>query len=227
MFQPGVDYYPLPTVKDDETSTEFRNEGNDFFRNRLFFGALENYNKSLMFAPLSSVDMSLAFANRSAVYIEVKEYEKCLENIKLARDHGYPQEKTQTLIDREMRCKKFMETQKPNPEDDPWNFFKLSYPANEKIPFIANCLELSHDKQYGRGIITNRGNLKKCFPLMKEEKGYKIFTFLKDLNTGDIIAIEEPLFKTVQNTSRHLRCTGCMKSNKMSLIPHSISCSGL
>jgi hypothetical protein len=39
------------------------------------------------------------------------------------------------------------------------------------------------------------------------------------LKPGDIIAIEEPFAKTVGLNARYLRCSTCLKGNKMSLIP--------
>lgn len=44
---------------------------------------------------------------------------------------------------------------------------------------------------------------------------------LVDLKAGDIIAIECPLFKGVNDFGSHLRCFNCLKSNKLSLIPSS------
>lgn len=157
MLRPQTFSFENIHHKYDVASVHFREAGNIQYKERRFFEALENYNKSLMFAPLKSDSMALAYANRSAVYLTVKEYDLCVENIKLARDHGYPKEKFQTLIDREDKCKNLMELHKTNPDNNPWNFFKLSYPANEKIPFIVNCLELVKSEHTGQGVVTNQG----------------------------------------------------------------------
>lgn len=52
-----------------------------------------------------------------------------------------------------------------------------------------------------------------------------IFTSI-DLKPGDIVAIEEPFFKTVHADAAHSRCANCVKSNKLSLIPSEISRTG-
>jgi SET and MYND domain-containing protein 4 len=153
---------PKPSCgKDTDISIKHRRQGNSMYQQSKFYEALESYNKSLMFAFPNSLERALAFGNRSAVYLEVLEYQLCLENIQLARDSGYPIEKQQILDDREEKCKKLMESEVKSDDDDPWTFFKLSYPANKKIPFIVDCLELKKNEEFGRHIVTNRGYLLK------------------------------------------------------------------
>jgi SET and MYND domain-containing protein 4 len=133
-------------------------QGNSMFKEEKYYEALVFYNKSLMTSLPHSPQISLAYSYRSAVYLKIMEYKLCLDNIQLARDSGHPAEKLQTLKDREEKCKMLMKTESCN-NNDPWEFFKLSYPANPKIPFIVNCLELRKDQKFGRHIITNRGKL--------------------------------------------------------------------
>lgn len=76
------------------------------------------------------------------------------------------------------------------------HFFKLSHKANDKNPFIASCLQLREDEQFGRYIITDA-----------------------DLRVGDIIALE-PLYVGVpRNLEQFSRCHNCFKTNMMNLIP--------
>ena len=74
--------------------------------------------------------------------------------------------------------------------------FKLSYPANQKIPFIVECLEMQHTKECGRGIYTKQ-----------------------DLKPGDIVALDKPVFHSVNKTSQYVRCCNCLKFQMQSLIP--------
>lgn len=74
------------------------------------------------------------------------------------------------------------------------NFFKLSYPPNEKNPSIVNCLKLSKDNKFGRHIITTR-----------------------QLNSGDIIAIEKPFYKSLDVNALHGRCLNCFQSRSSQL----------
>lgn len=190
----------MTEVKCNEVAEKFRNQGNAHFRNGEFREALVLYNKSAAYAD-DAVTLSLAFANRSAVYLGVKKYEKCLENIEHARVHGYRDEK---LKERERKCRKFME----NPEadvkvDEAKKFFELTYPPNDKIPFIVNCLELRSDEKFGNYIVTS-----------------------SKLRPGDVIAVEEPFFKFIDTEACYSRCKNCLKSNDLSLIPCStcVSC---
>lgn len=145
--QPGYENY----------ASDLRIEGDLLFEEGKFYEALESYNKSLCAARLKPQDIPLAYERRSAVYFEAQQYQLCLDNIQLARDHNCPAEKVETLDNREATCKKLIEGERVSDDDDPWTFFKLSYPPNEKIPFIVNCVELHNSPKYGRFITTTQG----------------------------------------------------------------------
>lgn len=153
----GQPFLMTDSQKEKNISAFLRNEGNSLKEVGKYFEALESFNKSLSVAKLNSPDMALAYAERSELYFEVKEFQLCLENIQLARDSGYPIDKLHILLERENDCMMLMEGHHPNPEDDPWSFFKLSYPANEKIPFIVNCIELQKNDEFGRFVIASQG----------------------------------------------------------------------
>lgn len=176
---------------------QHRDAGNQNFIKGEYYEALCNYNKSLIATRRSDLKllMALAYGNRSAVYFKVKQYEKCLKNIELAKLHGYPADKMQNMEAREKKCHEMIEQQqKQDPDNDPKDLFKLSYEANEKIPFIVNSLEIREDKKRGRGIFTNQ-----------------------DLKAGDIIAIEEPFFAELPTV--YVQCATCLKQNMLNLIP--------
>lgn len=187
-------------MKDNNRADFFRAMGNSFYNKNKFLEALTNYNRSLCYAQSNSKQMALAYANRSAIYMELKEAGKCLENIQLARDNKYPNQSK--LNEREQKCFEVQKSHTHDPENDPLSFFKLSYPPNEKIPFIVNCLKLRRSNKYGRHIITNQ-----------------------ELMPGDIIAIEEPFLKLISHGGRYRRCTYCLKSNLLNLIPCDGDCS--
>lgn len=182
--------------KSNEAADKWRNEGNLQFNKGKLLEALIAYNTSLCFSLSDTPQVSLIFANRSAIYLKAKLYRRCLENIELARKFGYPSDKLQKLDEREQKCLKWMENHQPHPERDPWNFFKLSYPPNEKIPFIVNCLELHEDEKYGRYIVTNT-----------------------NLRPGDVIAIDEPVFRYRYKSLCAKLCAYCLKSNDLCLFP--------
>ena len=88
--------------------------------------------------------------------------------------------------------------QKNEEAEDLWDFFKLSYPVNEKIPWVVDCVEVRHTENYGRGIYAKQ-----------------------DLKAGDIICIEEPIFNYTFNDeyNHYFQCYNCFKPNRMNLIP--------
>lgn len=164
-FEPVREEFVVPLNRDESASIEFRKQGNLHLKQGKLFEALESFNKSLCTAHLNSKEIPLAFAGRSSVYLDAQEYEKCLENLNLARDYGFPAEKISTLNYLEEKCKKLMKDEVKSDDDDPWTFFKLSYPPNEKIPFIANCLELHNSSNFGRLITASQGQFEFWFEL--------------------------------------------------------------
>ncbi|CRL01017.1 CLUMA_CG014244, isoform A [Clunio marinus] len=176
-----------------EMSEKFRNEGNLQFKKHQFKEALVLYNKSLCNSE-KTLQLGLAYGNRSAVYFELKLYEKCLDNIRLARTNNYPSNKMNKLISRENICKKLIQKESLMSQHE--DIFKISHPVNKKIPFIADCLKVCEDEVFGRFVVTD-----------------------SQLDPGDVVAIEEPFFKFINDEFCHQRCSNCLTSNQLSLIP--------
>jgi tetratricopeptide (TPR) repeat protein len=181
-------------MKDNKKAIDLRNEGNSKFSQNKFYEALISYNKSLCHAENNSENLGFAFANRSAVYLEMKQTDKCLENIQLARAHNYQNEAR--LEERQQKAEKLKITHREDPENDPGNFFKLSYPPNEEHPSIANCLELHKNKKFGVHVVTSRA-----------------------LNPGDIVCYEPLILQTTFAHGNYSRCRSCLKTNYLNLIP--------
>jgi hypothetical protein len=40
-----------------------------------------------------------------------------------------------------------------------------------------------------------------------------------ELNPGDVIIIEEPSFKAIDENAHYSRCANCLKSNRLNLLP--------
>lgn len=187
--------------KCSEQSKKFCIEGDDFFAESKFYDAIISYNKALCFAPNKSVEKFESFLARSKVYLRLGKFEKCLENINLARFCSFESKSADKLKEIEEKCRN-LKNENSFVDEDPWNFFKLSHEAHEKVPFVASCLKPHDTWKYGRCVITT-----------------------KSLKTGDVVAIEEPLFKMLNKNSRLSRCAGCLKWNQGSLIPCPGKCS--
>jgi SET and MYND domain-containing protein 4 len=202
----------ITMLKSKQRSDELRAEGNRFYSQRKFFYALLKYNESLCYAPVNSESNGHIYANKSAVYIEMKLYEKCLANIAMAKESQYPENSLDLLNKREEKCQELMKASKEK-NSDPWTFFKLSYPPNKNVPYIANCLEVESNELFGRFVVANR-----------------------HLKVGDIVAIERPfcsvlmeesMFHEVLESNIYQRCSNCLKENGMDLIPCLNCCKGL
>lgn len=185
------------TNKHDGKSLEFRQSGHKWYsQDDRHFDALENYNESLCFAAENSENLSLSYASRAAVYYDWKLNQLCYENIQLAKNSGYPDRLKSELITLQTKCKKKLKKSKKNSKNGPIFEPCLSFKSHEKVPFIANCLDMRRNKKYGRYIITNR-----------------------NLSSGQILAIEERYFAVLLPKLRYQRCANCLRENSLSLIP--------
>lgn len=189
----------LSVAKNNETSTKYRNKGNRKYKRNnedASLAALTAYNKSICFATSGSEELAMAYANRSAVYLTLHEYDKCLENIELARTNGaLSPALAEKLQRREVECNQLLQAIVVNTCQWPVTP-SLSHPSNPNIPFVSSCLEVRSDPKYGRHVITNR-----------------------DLAVGDIVAIESPFCTIVPKAKLYERCEHCYRENSMSLIP--------
>jgi SET and MYND domain-containing protein 4 len=154
----------------------------------------------------------LAFANKSAVYFEMKMFDRCLNNIEMAKKNNYPEKSWDVLNTRMEKCNQTKKNchQKPS---GPWAYFKLSYPPKKNIPYIADCLQVESNEKYGRFVTAS------C-----------------QLKVGDVIVIEKPFCSVLMEESNFgngneknifQRCTNCLKENELDLIPCFSCCKGI
>lgn len=143
------------------------------------------------------------YAQRALVFQECRLYKEALNNMDLAEIHNYKE----GFKDRRESCYSALKfnQQKQQFGDNP-DYFQLTYRRHKSIPFIISGLRLKYDKDDGYYIITTR-----------------------TLNTGDVIALENPLFATLAHNYRnnprietggiYQRCSHCFKHNNMDLFP--------
>lgn len=164
-----------------------------------YFNALLSYNEVLACVEPHE-GLSYIFDIRSVIYERCHLWNECLDNIYLA-------ERYETDIDyteRKEMCNRELEKQANNAEPiEPKD--QLSYPSNERIPFVVDCLKLKSDRVNGSQVYTDQ-----------------------ELKKGDIISIESPLFETMstkfpshsteKTATCFQRCSTCFKYNHLSLI---------
>lgn len=197
---------PIKSQKCNKKARTKRKEGNQYFAisNRNLCKAMELYNESICHAENDSEDLAYGFANRSAIYFEWNDWEKCLSNIVLSRQcKNFPNSLKLKLEKREVQCREGLNKCKGN-------YFEyvhsLSYQEHNQVPGIVYCLKLKQNEKYGRHIVAT-----------------------KDLNVGDVIAIENPFMLSLEPNFEYQRCLYCLAEQKFSLIPclhctHSMFC---
>lgn len=160
-----------------------RELGNSHYIQREFGEAIFFYNKSLCYAEAESELLGLAFGNRSAYFFQLKKYDKCLVDIQLAIQHGYPQEKMTKLEARRNDCEKLINEGKLAEKFMP----KLCSEPNENIPTLSNAVNIVEDAEHGRRVVA-----------------------VKDLKVGDIIMIE-PVYIGELYIEKYHSCIICLK----------------
>lgn len=192
-----IDIFEFELIDVLERADECRKKGNDLFNANKYFEALAQYNKALTITRGDDKELSaLCYANRSAVYLEMKYFQHCLNNITLAEPH-YPADKMQKLHDRRQKCLKLMRT---NPDRAMQTFItdiQLSYEPNSRSPMFIKDLEMKEDSTYGKHLVATR-----------------------DLKAGDVVAICKPwVTPTYDFTADYLHgCYTCLNTNNGDLI---------
>lgn len=187
--------------KSDKIADMLRIKALISFKKEDFHETLMQLNKSLCFASPRSPVSALIFKSRADVFYELSFYDKCLNNVTLARSCNCVNIK-EDLNELEEKCMENFDKQVAI--ENPWDFFKLSHKSNPKMPAVVDCLEVRRDELYGRHIITTR-----------------------DLAAGEILAIEKPFFKYLKvdredveypETNVYNYCAKCLSDNYLDLI---------
>lgn len=137
-----------PGEKNDKTATEFRNSGNEQFRLNRWPAAMQLYNKCLRFALIGSENIAFAYANRSMCFLQLRMYNECLADIKLAKEDNYPERLLPKLDRREAECLNrlyLIGNRRPRPV--------LSFDPDENFPCLANVLEIRSNHEIGKHIV--------------------------------------------------------------------------
>lgn len=187
--------------KSDKIADMMRIKALISFKKGDYHECLMQLNKSLCLACPNSPVSALIFKNRADVFFDLNFYDKCLNNLTLARSCNCVVIK-EDLKELEEKCMENLDKQVI--VENPWDFFKLSRQSNPKVPFVIDCLEVRRDECYGRHIIATR-----------------------DLAAGEILAIEKPFFKFLKidredteypETNSYNYCATCLSDNYLDLI---------
>ena len=105
----------MPLIQEDkeamispELSGDKRAAGNAAFQKKKDEQALNLYSEAAMSSLVTTEegrkDAALALANRSAVWIKLKKYSECLDDLEAAQLFGYPTNILYKVVDRQAKC---------------------------------------------------------------------------------------------------------------------------
>ncbi|XP_044754410.1 SET and MYND domain-containing protein 4-like [Coccinella septempunctata] len=181
----NISLHYIRDSKNNKKSSDLRISGNKLFSVKKDEDALKMYTYSIAFAEDKSEYLGLAYANRSAVLFRLGFFEECLKDIERALENNYPITLKQKINERKEKalCLKSKQKSLKYYQNIP------SIDVNEKNPLIecaSNSVELRNDPKQGRFIVAT-----------------------KDIQIGEIIAVEHPTF-TVLTDARWCHCYHCL-----------------
>ncbi|KAG4079186.1 hypothetical protein HA402_015842 [Bradysia odoriphaga] len=185
--------------KNNYAANQARQEGNKKFEKNQFVDAMEWYNKSLCFATMGAQPMGLAYANRSACFLEMKMFKRCLADIELAQKNKYPGTLMKKLKNRKIECLKLMEA-----EEDQGDRLsaQLDFERHVEVPCMASVVGFRSNGVSGRHIVAT-----------------------EDIEIGKTLMVEQCYFGVTQY-DHYKSCNICFKENR-NLVPCSKCTSAL
>lgn len=179
--------------KSGKLSTHYRKKAMYHMEAKNWQEAIEFLNEALCFAENGSHDVNCAYAERSKCFFNLRMYDRCLTDIKLARSNKCPPELQSKLSKLRDSCKRMLKMLPDSAETE--NDFKpaLTSEASEQCPYIANVIEIQSKEKLGR-----------CM------------TATHDIGVGQAIMVEEGfVWSTSEN---YKRCCVCLEA-MTNLIP--------
>lgn len=108
LDEPSPYFFNWPQ-KNEALAKQNREDGNKAFQAANFDLALLLYSEAMRFGPvheltLEGEDFAVAASNRSATFYQLKQFERCLDDIELALEAGYPTSLLYKLYIRQCKC---------------------------------------------------------------------------------------------------------------------------
>ena len=152
-------------------STKLREKANAEYKAGNLTGARRGYNLAVAFGRPGEEELGLAFANRSALFLHIKEPQLALRDIELALQNSFPSQLQSKLAEREKKCRACIENQQVQGQEQQdgrseeeifceSKFFKLKKPSKSIVgaedfvrltntPGRGRCLTVSGDVKAG------------------------------------------------------------------------------
>ncbi|XP_041764230.1 uncharacterized protein LOC121589391 [Anopheles merus] len=165
-----------------------------------YMDVVKLYNRSIAYSTNGSQQRAQAYWERSKVCVKLNRYADCLQNIRLARATDVPG-LLRRKLDQSEQCARGMllsvsDDATPGSSRHGVAPLKLSFPAYENAPRVANCLVMRRNLRYGRYLETNRA-----------------------LKVGDVVLIDSPYASVLEPDFCYARCDHCQRPAPFTLIP--------
>ncbi|XP_034194059.2 protein-lysine N-methyltransferase SMYD4-like [Osmia lignaria lignaria] len=228
-----LEYDMIPQVcpdrKNTKKSTELREQGNEKYMSEsltssLCIDVLKLYTKSIAYAPCTSEQLALAYANRSAVLKKIHKYKECIEDIDRALALPYPNNLRSKLYLRKIECLSILKH--PKTEDaikEAQNWLDSMSLNDKKINnmFIsAKKISVSNTSK-NQTIMKQLPKLKICnteapcasdaITIKYNEKYGRHIVATRNINVGEVIAIEKPYLFMLKPDNLQTHCSNCLE----------------
>ncbi|KAI1287239.1 SET and MYND domain-containing protein 4 [Halotydeus destructor] len=183
--------------KDAAKSHAHRTAGNQLFAKQLYLQSLEAYSQAAIWAKFedrktAESDLAIAFANRSAALVKLNRFEEALEDIQLASNHGYPQDKMAKLNNRKAVCEESIK--------------RSAIEAERAKSNDRTSEELAAEESILFGFHSNLATLFLC-PLT-HQRGVKA---LIPLQRGTVLSLEKPYAAILGPECYQSHCYNCLR----------------
>jgi hypothetical protein len=224
--------------KNPEKAQAFKDLGNESYKAKKLKDALQKYTKCIQFAPSDQDTLAIGFANRSAVFFQMKEYEKAILDIKRAMESGYPKGTRYKLLER--KTKSLLLLKRYNEMHNSLNEFLTSMDEatglapeikTKTVSSLHKLIEQAMKQHKSNGAIQASGcqnfeNRCKSLPKVPNadpkipafSKSVKIDYDSKrgrhgiatrDISAGELIAVEDPVAFILNPSCLGCCCTHC------------------
>ncbi|XP_059057868.1 SET and MYND domain-containing protein 4-like [Achroia grisella] len=200
----SLDVFPdlISVSKSEDVSIHYRLLGNQCYGKKENYTAIQYYNLSLLYAPMGSDCYSVVLSNRSAVFLTIRKYNECLNDVEEVLKSQFPPNLKNKLIKRKETCLSKLTNIKLQNEDnqDIKQIFTLQGPKDPRYICASSKLDVVYTETMGRHVVAK-----------------------EDIKVGEVLVQEEPYTVLLLKSQYLVNCSYCL-STSMNLLPCTQCC---
>jgi len=224
---------PRRTEKSSAEATRLKDLGNKKFQNKDYIGSLESYNKALLLAPPNEEIYSVCLANRSAVLLHLRDYSRCVRDIDLAIQCGYPKNNLYKLYTRKAKCQQFIQSRimlEETVEQAREALEKSNLKDASRDVWLKDLDSLAPKSLIEADIETSKApSLPDCHPVypalsntvgLEESAEFgRYVTASEDLTPGQVVMVERPYCSVTLDEFYKTHCCECQINVNCTPVP--------